>query len=151
MKRLEKKLLDIAREQMTEHKSFCDYTPEHGMVYKSRLNWIDDKPYYIEAYYTNEVEHLCVLSHEVGHLKTLPQLGGMTYYRENYFNTYHAEKVASLWAINFLEGNGIKGKLLNDCIDELQKALDSHYAYLNQWLDLKRVELKTLKREAVLA
>jgi hypothetical protein len=71
---------------------------------------------------------LPILAHEVGHLETLPALGGAKFYNSDNRNRYHAEALASNWAIKFLASRGVKGKAYAEAVNRLQKSLDGYFS-----------------------
>lgn len=98
------------------------------MWHRSRIKWSSElgAPVSLEVYYHSGLYLLPVLAHEVGHLETMAELGGIAYYQAGAFEKYNCEYHASSWALKYLAGHGVKGARLKAFRDILQGCLNSY-------------------------
>lgn len=73
----------------------------------------------IQIYYENQFERLIVTAHEVGHAKTTDQ----SQYGKR---QYYYEKLASRWALDFLDRGGLSGELLAEAKKFYAVCLESY-------------------------
>ena len=121
-------LVKLAGRYLPADKIHVDETCNSLLWHRSRVKWsnLENRPIELEVYYHAKSERLPVLAHEVGHLETLPALGGAEFYQSNEFNMYHAEVEASRWALGFLASRGLKGKAYVEAVNRLQGCLDGY-------------------------
>jgi hypothetical protein len=124
-------LVDVACKYIEAQAIHIDETQNDQLWQRSRVKWAGRDswakgPQGLEVYYHKASIMLPVLAHEVGHLETMNELGGIKFYASNERNRYHAEAMASKWALEFLAGHGIAGKRWNECAALLQGCLDGY-------------------------
>ena len=145
-------LVNVAGRYLPADKIHIDETCNELLPNRSRVKWsnLDNQPKELEVYYCIKAERLPVLAHEVGHLETLPALGGASFYQSNEFNLYHAEVSASRWAVAFLKSHGVNGKVYVEAVNRLQSYLDGYFKELGvpvRYVLDENVENKKQKRE----
>jgi len=72
----------------------------------------------VTVYYQNDFERLAVTAHEVGHVKTT----GKFYSKRQ----LHYERIASHWALKFLDRAGVSGSLLAEAKKFYAECLKSY-------------------------
>jgi len=100
-------------------------TSNPSLFRRSNVRWEYGQPVAIEVYYHNAFIGAVTLAHEVGHLKTLAELGGAAAYREEK-KRYEIEQCASIWALNFLAECGANRAFLVEARQLLQGCLDNY-------------------------
>jgi hypothetical protein len=128
-------LLDIARSHIPAAAVHVDATDNRELWHRSRIRWESDSlkgrgPKSLEVYYHSFEVLLPVLAHEVGHLETIPELGGIEYYSAGGSCQYRCEYFASRWALGYLRAAGMGLKELRAAQAQLQSCLDNYQARL---------------------
>lgn len=134
-------LLDIARSYIPAAAVHVDATDNRELWHRSRVKWENGgldfygkpriyKPVFLEVYYHSFDVLLSVLAHEVGHLETIPELGGIDYYTAGGSCQYRCEYFASSWALGYLRAAGMPLKELRAAQARLQSCLDNYQAML---------------------
>lgn len=120
-------LLDIARSYIPAAEVHVDATENRELWHRSRVRWVPGGgPKALEVYYHSFELLLPVLAHEVGHLETIPELGGIDYYSAGGVSQYKCEYFASSWALGYLRAAGMGLKELRAAQALLQGCLDNY-------------------------
>jgi len=127
-------LMRMASQELPEHKSHIEPAPVGMSAHRSSVIFkkSENKAQYIQIYYKSEDDILPALAHEMGHVMTLPELGGVPFYQESYQNEYDAEFKASQWACAWLVEHVEDDRILNSCLQRLQLALDSYWHFYQE-------------------
>ena len=117
----------LAVSRLPAGKCYVEETSNPMLWHSSRVSWDTgaDKPLRMEVYYHSFEYCLPVLAHEVGHLMTLAQEGGVTFYASSDVHRYIAEELASKWAVEWLAGK-VPAVRLRWIIGLLQRCLDNY-------------------------
>lgn len=122
-------------------KCYVEETSNPMLWHNSHVTWeeVGNRPLRMEVYYHAFEYCLPVLAHEVGHLMTLKDVDGITFYVSSDVHRYLAEEMASRWAVMWLCSR-VPAKRLAWIIGLLQGCLDNYRP-----IGCKRAVLKAVK------